>query len=142
MGLMLQVLLPLGVQLAFITDRGQEVLDYVIFPVADLTVTFHFLILIIAIVDVQSRVVSEITERYFIEPLKEHMVSRGLILSIALRQTSILPHVGLLLDLVMDLKVILAVKALLSGWSNFALRVDIILCDHGMRLNINLEMRR
>ena len=49
---MLQVLLPLGVQLAFITDGGQEVLDYVIFPVANLTVTFHFLILIIAIVDV------------------------------------------------------------------------------------------
>ena len=70
------------------------------------------------------------------------MVSRGLILSIALRQTSILPDIGLLLDLVMDLKVILAVKALLTGWSNFALRVDIILCDHGMRLNINLEMRR
>ena len=72
---MLQVLLPLGVQLAFITDWRQEVLDYVIFPVADLTVTFHFLFLIVAIFDIQPCVVCKITECHFIEPLKEHMVS-------------------------------------------------------------------
>ena len=55
-------------------DGRQEVLNHVVLPVADLPVTLDFLRLVVVIVDVEPRVVREVSESHLIEALKEHVV--------------------------------------------------------------------
>ena len=55
-------------------DGRQEVLNHIVLPVANLPVTLDFLRLVVVIVDVEPRVVREVSESHLIEALKEHVV--------------------------------------------------------------------
>ena len=66
--------LHFGRLLALAADGRQEVLNHVVLPVADLPVTLDFLRLVVVIVDVEPRVVREVSESHLIEALKEHVV--------------------------------------------------------------------
>ena len=83
--------------LGLATYGRQEVLNHVIFPVADLPVTFDFLRLVVVIVDVEPRVVREVSESHLIKALEEHVIGRRLVRGVATSLLcmflSILPHV-------------------------------------------------
>ena len=51
--------------------RWKEIVDNIILPVANLPITFDFCFSIFNIVNIQSGIVLEITERYFVEFLCE-----------------------------------------------------------------------
>ena len=57
----------------------QEVLNNIVLPVANLTVTLDLLRLIIIIVYIEPSVVREVSKSHLIEALEEHMVGRRLI---------------------------------------------------------------
>ena len=71
--------LHFGRLLALAADGRQEVLIHIVFPIAELPVTFEFLRLIVVIVDVEPCVVREVSESHLIKALKEHVVSCRLI---------------------------------------------------------------
>ena len=53
--------------LRLVADRREEVLDNVVLPVTYLPVSFYFLFLVVAILDIQSSIVGEIPESHLIE---------------------------------------------------------------------------
>ena len=65
--------------LGLAADGWQEVLNNIVLPVANLTVTLDLLRLIIIIVYIEPGVVREVSKSHLIKALKEHMVGRRLI---------------------------------------------------------------
>ena len=63
-----QILISLCI-VSFGRDGWQEILDHVVFPVGNLAVSFYLVGVVVVVVDVESRVVSEISESDSVETL-------------------------------------------------------------------------
>ena len=71
-------------------------MNNIILPVADLTITFDLLRLMVAIVNSKPSIMGEVSEGYLVEPFEEHMVCSLIIPNKALVRVSVTAEIGLL----------------------------------------------